>query len=249
MRRDPSLFAIGPYLALACLGAITTGCLASCGSAAPPEAERAALAALEAGKYPGYIQDLEAEDPVVERYKDSSTRAATIDFFSDLVGSTEVAKSILDNAERNGVPPSLAFALAYEESRFEVSAVNRNADSIDRGLFQLNSKSFPKLSVREFYDPETNARNGVAHLRYCLDRAGNEVAALAMYNAGHGKVSRGATPQRTLDYISRILKHRENIERLFEAKLAYAEGPRGLFSRLSLGLIQGPREVGDLLGE
>jgi len=184
-----------------------------------------------------YLQDSARTDSIAAFYENATTRKATLSFFSDLAGSSVIAELILDNALHYDVPPSLAFALAYEESKFEVSAMNKNADSIDRGLFQLNSKSFPKLTVQEFYDPAVNARNGVSHLRFCLDSGGNEVAALAMYNAGHGKVSRGATPRKTLDYVYRILSTEEKIAELFDAKVARAD--RGLMSRLGLGFAAG----------
>ncbi len=64
----------------------------------------------------------------------------------------------------------------------------------------------------------------MAHLQFCLAQAGNEVSALAMYNAGNGSVSHGRTPQRTLDYVYRILKYEENIASLFVAKVV--AGPR-----------------------
>jgi soluble lytic murein transglycosylase-like protein len=121
-----------------------------------------------------------------------------------------------------GVRPSLSFALALEESDFKVDALNKNGDSVDRGLFQLNSKSYPRLDIPSFYDPGTNARYGISHLKSCLVQAGNEVAALAMYNAGNGRVERGATPQKTLNYISRILAYDNNISSLFAAKVMVA---------------------------
>jgi soluble lytic murein transglycosylase-like protein len=135
-----------------------------------------------------------------------------------------VAQAILDNAKKFGVRTSLAFALALEESDFKVDAVNKNGRSVDRGLFQLNSKSYPGLEIADFYDPSINARYGIAHLKGCLAQAGNEVAALAMYNAGDGSVERGATPKKTLNYISRILVYESNISSLFAAKVATSAG-------------------------
>ena len=90
---------------------------------------------------------------------------------------------------------------------------------MDRGLFQLNSRSFPNLSIEEFYDPAINARQGIAHLSYCLDEGRNEVAALAIYNAGAGRVSKGGTPRKTLDYIARITNYADNLKDLFEAQV------------------------------
>ena len=139
--------------------------------------------------------------------------------------SETIARAILESSEKFGVRPSLAFALALEESDFRVDAINKNGDSVDRGLFQLNSKSYPGSRSRDFYDPATNARYGIAHFKSCLSQAGNEVAALAMYNAGNGRVERGATPQRTLNYVSRILAYEDNISSLFAAKVMAAARP------------------------
>ena len=125
--------------------------------------------------------------------------------------------AILEEAEKNDIPLSLAFALAYTESRYDVNAVNRNRNaSIDRGLFQLNNKSFPQLKEEDFFNPVVSAKYGMSHLRYCLDTAGNEIAALAMYNAGTGKVRSNSTPQTTLNYVSKIDSYRKGIDRLFE---------------------------------
>ncbi|MDR1787491.1 MAG: lytic transglycosylase domain-containing protein, partial [Treponema sp.] len=125
---------------------------------------------------------------------------------------------ILSNAEAFKVPPSLAFALCWEESRFKTSAVNRaNENStVDRGLFQLNGASFPKLKEADFFDPKQNVYYGISHLKWCLDTGGSEAAGLAMYNAGTVKVRDGGTPKRTLDYISSIINNRRRIEESFE---------------------------------
>ena len=140
--------------------------------------------------------------------------------FARLTNDKDIALSILENSWKNNIPPCLAFSLAWEESRYKPGAINRNADSIDRGLFQLNSKSFPDLTEKEFFDPETSAYYGLAHLNLCFDQGGNTVAALAMYNAGAGKVRGNNTPQRTLNYINRILTYRDNLENLFETTVA-----------------------------
>ena len=149
----------------------------------------AALSSLDEQEIPGYLESLEHKDPIAPYYRDSATKDMTLQFFTSLTLSENVARDILDSSEKFGVRPSLAFALALEESDFRVDALNRNGGSVDRGLFQLNSKSYPQLGAGDFYDPAINARYGIAHLKSCLDQAGNEVAALAMYNAGNGSVS------------------------------------------------------------
>jgi soluble lytic murein transglycosylase-like protein len=161
----------------------------------------------------------ENEDLILASYMNPALRDEVLVFFKGITGSLEVAEAILLNSSLNNVPPSLAFALCAEESAYNPRAFNRNRNNTeDRGLFQLNSATFPKMSIDEFYDPARNAQNGLSHLRWCLDKAGTEVAALAMYNAGHNRVSSAGTPKSTLDYISRILKRGQRIEGLFMAE-------------------------------
>jgi hypothetical protein len=183
------------------------------------------ISSLNEKEVAGYLESVDRQDPIAPYYKDPATKDSTLQFFSSLTRSENIARVILDNAQKFEVRPSLAFALALEESDFRVDAFNKNGDSVDRGLFQLNSKSYPGLEIRDFYDPATNARYGLSHLRSCLSEAGNEVAALAMYNAGNGRVSRGATPKKTLNYVSRILAYEDNISSLFAAKVMAAPRP------------------------
>ena len=161
-------------------------------------------------------------------YREPSSRPAVEWFYLHVTGNRETATAILSEADRNDVSPSLAFALAYVESRYKVTAVNKNTNaSIDRGLFQLNDRSFPSLTEDDFFNPAISAKHGMAHLRYCMNIAGNEIAALCMYNAGTVRVRSNNTPQMTLNYVGKILAYREKIEKLFhEEVLAYYEaGP------------------------
>lgn len=158
-------------------------------------------------------------DPVLALYRDDSAREEVVAFFTAIMHSEELAKIILQRAEEFDVSPSLAVALSWEESKFNPGAVNKNKSSVDRGLFQLNSKSFPNLSTGEFYNPDLNARYGIAHLRWCLDTAGTDVSGLAMYNAGTNRVKSNTTPKTTLDYISRILEFKSGVDELFAREL------------------------------
>jgi soluble lytic murein transglycosylase-like protein len=133
-----------------------------------------------------------------------------------MTGSREVAEAILSNASVCNVAPALAFSLCAEESDYNPRALNRNKnETVDRGLFQLNNASFPKLKIEDFYDTGVNAQYGLSHLRWCLNSAGTEIAALAMYNAGETRVRSAGTPKSTLDYVSRILNRQRKIEGLF----------------------------------
>ncbi|GHV42004.1 hypothetical protein AGMMS49546_19270 [Spirochaetia bacterium] len=162
----------------------------------------------------------EIHDTVYDHYREPATRDWVISFFARICGSRDIAEAVLTNAENYNISPSLAFALCWEESRYHVSAINRhNRDgSIDRGLFQLNNRSFPSLTDADFFNPRVNAWYGMGHLRFCLDSGGSEIAALAMYNAGAGRVRSTGTPKNTLDYVSRILASRRKIDALFRSE-------------------------------
>jgi hypothetical protein len=170
--------------------------------------------------------DIERRDIIQEWYRRIETREIVVDYFTGICPTREVAESILVYADMFDIPPALALALAWEESRLNpraVNAKNKNG-STDRGLFQLNNKSFPRLENHAFFSPEVSARYGMSHLRHCLDMGGSEIAALAMYNAGTGRVSSTGTPKSTLDYISRILENRLKIENRFsEREILYPE--------------------------
>jgi len=156
------------------------------------------------------------KDLILDSYRDPELKEKTLGFFKDITGSYKVAEVILANSAVYKIAPALAFSLCAEESGYNPQALNRNLnDTIDRGLFQLNSASFPHLNVVDFYNIELNARYGLSHLRWCLDTAGTDVAALAMYNAGMTRVKSNGTPKHTLDYVSRILSRQRKIERLF----------------------------------
>ena len=174
-------------------------------------------------------------DFILELYRDPQTQKRIIDFFDDICASEEIVKVILENANSFNIAPALAFALAWEESRLNPHAVNQKNrdDSIDRGLFQLNNRSFPLLEIQAFFNPGINAWYGMNHLRHCLDVGGSEIAALAMYNAGTHRVNSSGTPRSTLDYIDRILENRRKIENLFWEQETMFQEQRDDFSEIA----------------
>ncbi len=169
-------------------------------------------AELKRAEYETYLKSalygstkMETSDPVL-------TRKRHLEYFATVAGDYDIASLIYDESVKYNIQPELAFALVFNESSFNPNAVNRNSSSIDRGLFQLNSRSFPNLKEVDFFKPEVNVPLGVAYLRYCLDIGGNEVTALAMYNAGPNRVKDSRTPRMTLDYIHKIQNYRESLE-------------------------------------
>jgi len=164
-------------------------------------------------------------DPVLEYYRNPEYKDWVIEFFTGVCSNQEIAYAILNSSDEFNVPPALAFALCWEESRFNPSAVNRQNrnGSIDRGLFQLNNQSFPHLDISIFYNISSNARYGINYLRQCLNSGGTEISALAMYNAGAGRIKSTGAPEVTLNYISRILENRRKIESRFHSRLIREE--------------------------
>jgi len=152
-------------------------------------------------------------------YQNPMTRDMVVDFFNGYTKSPYLTELILSEAVEQGVSPALAFALVWAESSYNSTAVNQNSSSVDRGLFQLNNRSFPHLTEAEFFDPAINAKTGISYLKKCLERGGNEVVALAMYNAGSHRVTRGGTPQMTLNYIDKILDFKGDLEDSFQVAL------------------------------
>ena len=163
-----------------------------------------------------FVESVNQHNPLMEYYQHEATHKYVIDFFVRLTGSEEIALPILFHAEEYNLPLDLFFSLAWVESHFRPRARNFNATTVDRGLFQLNSASFWYLEEREVYNPEINTSHAARHMRYCLRHAAGDVAtALAIYNAGLGRVRTGSIPQSTRVYISRILSYRAQLVRRF----------------------------------
>jgi len=156
-------------------------------------------------------RDPDTDDPGLVMFRDPRSRRAVEGYYDEVTGNPDVCRAILRHANAYDIPLPLAFALAWGESEYNLRAVNHNPRSVDRGLFQLNSRTFPKLTEEDFFDPDLNARYGLRHLRFCLNEASSELVALAMYNAGTLKVRKG-TPYSTLNHIAKILEYREILE-------------------------------------
>lgn len=101
---------------------------------------------------------------------------------------------IRQQAEEKGVPADLIAAVIYEESRFRDQTSSAGA----RGLMQITPSTaeyVEDLSGGSTFDqsdlanPDINIRYGTFYLRHLLNQFdGDEVAALAAYNAGETNV-------------------------------------------------------------
>ncbi|SIQ57784.1 Transglycosylase SLT domain-containing protein [Alkalispirochaeta americana] len=158
---------------------------------------------------------LESERPMLALYREDLTHQAVTDFFVHLTGDPATALPMLYYAEKADLSLSLIFSLVWVESRFSPVAVNENATSIDRGLFQLNSLTFRHLSEEDFFDIPVNTWHGIDFLLWCLSHTDSEYQAVAVYNAGLTRVRAGRTPASTLVYVERIREYRRSLEKRF----------------------------------
>lgn len=113
----------------------------------------------------------------------------------------DVQSMIVNIAQQEGVDPSLALAVAQQESGFNPNAVGDGGNSF--GLFQIHQPSHP--DYKGGTNPEANARYGIRYLKNLLDaNNGNVHDALWSYNAGSGNRAKGILPASTKQYIANI---------------------------------------------
>lgn len=110
------------------------------------------------------------------------------------------------HAAMYSVSPQLVRAVVQVESGFNPRAVSHEGAI---GLMQLMPATAIEMGVRDPFEPDQNIRGGVAYLRQLLNRyGGDEVLALAAYNAGPEAVDRHGyqvPPYReTRNYVSQV---------------------------------------------
>lgn len=105
----------------------------------------------------------------------------------------DLAASIFDISQEEGVDVDVAYGLVKTESTFRTRAVSHAGA---RGLTQVLPSTarwmMPEISrASQLFQPETNLRVGFRYLRYLIDKYdGNTRLALLAYNRGPGTVDR-----------------------------------------------------------
>jgi len=135
---------------------------------------------------------------------------------------------IRQQSAEKGVPPDLIAAVIWKESKFRDQTSNAGA----RGLMQITpttAEEIEKLSGGETFefddlaDPDINIRYGTFYLAHLLDLyEGNEVAALAAYNAGPTVVEEWGGKDAELDRIDFGETH-DYVEDVLDKRSEYAE--------------------------
>ncbi len=135
---------------------------------------------------------------------------------------------IRQQAAEKDLDPALIAAVIYAESRFRDQESRAGA----LGLMQITPQTaavIARLSggtefvTGDLSDPEINIRYGSYYLRYLLNRyRGNELAALAAYNAGTGNVDRWGGADLGLDAI-RFPETRAYVEEVLDKRQEYRD--------------------------
>jgi len=124
-------------------------------------------------------------------------------------GPTSYDALIRAISARYDVEYALVKAIIKAESGFDRHAVSRAGA---RGLMQLMPATAVQHQVRNVFQPAENIEGGVRHLRMLLDHyGGNQMLAVAAYNAGHGRVDEaGGVPPiaETREYLERVRRYR-----------------------------------------
>jgi soluble lytic murein transglycosylase len=147
---------------------------------------------------------------------------------------------IRQQAEEKEVDAALIAAVIYSESKFSDQTSSAGA----RGLMQITPEAADTIArnsdattfeLKDLGDPEINIRYGTFLLRELLDRyEGDEVAALAGYNAGPGNADKwggaGLTVEEipfpeTRAYVEEVLEKRDEYRREYASELGYAGIP------------------------
>jgi soluble lytic murein transglycosylase len=143
---------------------------------------------------------------------------------------------IRQQADEKGVDASLIAAVIYAESRFRDQTSSAGA----RGLMQITPETALDIArrseaqtfvLKDLGDPQINISYGTYHLRELLELYdGNEVAALAAYNAGPGNVEAWGGSDLKLEnirfpetraYVEDVLDKQDEYRREYPCELGY----------------------------
>ena len=166
------------------------------------------------------------DDALLTLYRNDHLRPLVVEYYANLTGDRAVALAILETCDTLTLNPSLGFALAWNESKFNPRAINYNPTTTDRGRFQLNSKTFSRLDRKTVFDPRSNARHGLTYYKVAYDKLGSEEKALGYYNSGIGMLTDRPLPRSTQAYVKKVLADRDRMDRDAIAFLYFSHDAR-----------------------
>nr|WP_256478561.1 lytic transglycosylase domain-containing protein [Notoacmeibacter sp. MSK16QG-6] len=119
----------------------------------------------------------------------------------------QIKQLVIETANRRGVDPLFATAIAWAESDFDRL---RNSNKGARGPMQLIPSTAERFGVSDVCDPAANIEGGVAYLRVLLDEFTNPLLVAAAYNAGEHRIYEyGGIPpfKETVSYLAKVLNY------------------------------------------
>jgi len=130
---------------------------------------------------------------------------------------------VIEHSAKHGLRPELVRAVIQVESGYNPRARSPKGAM---GLMQLMPETARSLGVNRPYDPAENIGGGTRYLRLLLDKYdGDEVLALAAYNAGSGAVDRHGR---------KVPRYRETQDYVRKVTLAAGEAPAGAPRKLKI---------------
>jgi len=155
----------------------------------------------------------------------------------------EIQQLVIQTAQRYGVDPTLALAVAKAESNFDPNAISHKGAI---GVMQLMPETAKALGVANPYEPTQNIDGGIRYLKQLIERfGGNIVLAVAAYNAGPNAVRRysGIPPYpETQAFVRRVLAYWEAFRKEVQ-RTANSEW------RMERGIIQETVNQAPIVGE
>lgn len=156
----------------------------------------------------GEVENTAFVDPVT--YQPINSTHPIADTTNKPYTFTDIQKLVFATAQRYGVDPFLALAVAKAESNFNPDAVSPKGAV---GVMQLMPETAKALDISNPFDPTQNIDGGIRYLKQLIERfGGNELLAVAAYNAGPNAVRRyGGVPPypETQNFVRRVFAYRD----------------------------------------
>jgi soluble lytic murein transglycosylase-like protein len=169
------------------------------------------------------ISDHPINEPTVIYPVGGSTRYVTTTPVESESARDRYEPYVMEHSTRHGLRPELVRAVIQVESAYNPRALSPKGAM---GLMQLMPDTARVLGVQRPYDPEENIRGGTRYLRLLLDKYdGDEILALAAYNAGSGAVDRHGR---------KVPRYRETQDYVRKVTLAAGEAPAATPRKLKI---------------
>jgi soluble lytic murein transglycosylase-like protein len=139
-----------------------------------------------------------------------------IDYYYLKINNKLTVDNVLINCRVRALSSELVFAIIKTESFFNPNAINdKNENGTkDFGLMQINELTYPHLSEKQLLNLQLNVYHGCLLLEELAKEFNrNEVKMIMAYNAGASRVRSGNIPQKTFEYVNKVLKYKFEYER------------------------------------